>query len=143
MSDLFSERLKSLRGSKSKSEFARLLGLTAQVYQRYEDGRVPRADTLSVIAERLNVSVRWLLSGEEVSPNGVTDSGLEAASRQGERVAIREDRDDAYGSPSSLRRENSELRERISASERREAELLAIIRNLTAPAVAKGAADKS
>lgn len=70
MSNLFSERLKRLRGSRSKSEFARLLGLTAQVYQRYEDGRVPRADTLSVIAERLNVSVKWLLSGDSIRHEG-------------------------------------------------------------------------
>ena len=58
---IFAERLKALRGSQSKSEFARLIGVSPPVYQRYEEGRVPRANILSVIAERCGVSIESLL----------------------------------------------------------------------------------
>jgi len=58
---LFAERLRELRGDRNKAEFARFLGVSAPVYQRYEDGRVPRHDYLSVIAEKCGVSVDWLL----------------------------------------------------------------------------------
>jgi len=57
----FAERLKALRGAQSKSEFARLIGVSPPVYQRYEEGRVPRANILSVIAERCGVSIEYLL----------------------------------------------------------------------------------
>jgi hypothetical protein len=58
---LFSERLKTLRGDLSKAEFARKIGVSAPVYQRYEEGRVPRASTLSVIADRCGVAIEYLL----------------------------------------------------------------------------------
>lgn len=140
MSNLFSERLKRLRGSRRKSEFARLLGLTAQVYQRYEDGRVPRADTLSVIAERLNVSVKWLLSGDSIRHEGDPPQ-VGSGPEPGDSLHVGEDRDDAYGSIESLRRENEELRDRVARCERREAELLDIVKNLTAPNVGRARAD--
>jgi len=57
----FGERLRALRGQHSKAEFARLLGLSAQDYHRYEDGRMPRADTLMEIAKRRGVAVDWLI----------------------------------------------------------------------------------
>jgi transcriptional regulator with XRE-family HTH domain len=57
----FAERLKALRGAQSKSEFARIIGVSPPVYQRYEEGRVPRANILSVIAERCGVSIEYLL----------------------------------------------------------------------------------
>jgi len=58
---LFAERLKALRGDLSKAEFARKLGVSSPVYQRYEEGRIPRANTLSVIAERCGVRIEYLL----------------------------------------------------------------------------------
>jgi predicted transcriptional regulator len=61
----FSERLKSLRGSQSKADFARFLGVSAPLYQRYEEGRTPRSDILSVIATKCNKTVEWLLAGKE------------------------------------------------------------------------------
>lgn len=65
MSEIFSDRLMGLRGKRKKSEFSRFLGVSAQVYQRYEDGRIPAAGILSDIAKRCGVSVEWLLTGEE------------------------------------------------------------------------------
>jgi transcriptional regulator with XRE-family HTH domain len=65
MSNLFSDRLKALRGCRKKAEFARLLGVSAPDYQRYENGRMPRADVLSVISKRLNMTVDQLLSGND------------------------------------------------------------------------------
>ncbi len=63
----FSEHLRSLRGQRTKTEFARFLGLSAPVYQRYEDGRIPRSNCLSVIASKCGVTIEWLL-GESSSP---------------------------------------------------------------------------
>lgn len=64
MSDYFSERLKLLRGTRNKAEFARQIGISPQVYQRYESGRVPQANILAEIAGRCGVSVEWLLLQE-------------------------------------------------------------------------------
>jgi transcriptional regulator with XRE-family HTH domain len=64
VSDLFSERLKSLRGDRNKAEFARVLGIPAPMYHRYEDGQVPKENNLRVIAERCGVTIDWLLGRE-------------------------------------------------------------------------------
>lgn len=61
----FSERLKMLRGNQSKADFARFLGVSAPLYQRYEEGRTPRSDILSLIATKCNKTVEWLLTGKE------------------------------------------------------------------------------
>ena len=60
-SDIFSERIKTVRGQRSKAEFARVLLISPQNYQRYEDGRIPDADILDRIASQCNVTVDWLL----------------------------------------------------------------------------------
>jgi len=62
---LFSDRLKLLRGNQKKAVFARRLGIPPPVYQRYEDGRLPSAENLSVISERCSVSTDWLLGRSE------------------------------------------------------------------------------
>lgn len=54
-----------LRGTKKKAEFARQLGLSAPVYQRYEDGRTPHADILTVISKATGKTVDWLLGKDE------------------------------------------------------------------------------
>ena len=50
-----------MRGDLSKSDFARRIGVSPPVYQRYEEGRVPRASNLSAIAERCGVTIEYLL----------------------------------------------------------------------------------
>lgn len=70
--DNFSERLKSLRGERNKAEFSRFLGIAPAVYQRYEDGRIPNPKHLSVISERCQVTIDWLLGNQSaaVAPAG-------------------------------------------------------------------------
>jgi len=62
---LFVERLVSLRGDRNKAEFSRFLGLKPPVYQAYENGRIPSADNLSLIASKCGMSVDWLLGHTE------------------------------------------------------------------------------
>ena len=61
MSDFFSARLKALRGTRSKAEFARLIGVPAPMYHRYELGQVPKSHYLQVIADRCGVTIEYLL----------------------------------------------------------------------------------
>jgi transcriptional regulator with XRE-family HTH domain len=68
MSNLFSDRLRALRGDRKKAEFARLLGVSPPDYQRYENGRMPRADVLSAMSARLDMTVDQLLSGNISTP---------------------------------------------------------------------------
>lgn len=82
-SDIFRDRLVSLRGSRKKSDFARFLGTTPQNYQRYESGRIPDADILLEIASRCNVKVDWLLGVEDRSVKPIEGGG------QVERVVTR------------------------------------------------------
>ncbi len=60
-----SDRLKQVRGKKTKAAFARILGITSPTYCRYEDGRMPPAEVLQKIADYGGVTVKWLLSGKE------------------------------------------------------------------------------
>jgi transcriptional regulator with XRE-family HTH domain len=71
MSDLFSERLRKLRGSRNKATFARFLGIPAPMYHRYELGQVPKNENLRVIAEHCGVTVDWLLGVGTDPPPGV------------------------------------------------------------------------
>lgn len=57
----FSERLKSLRGDKTRAAFARFLGIPPAMYHRYERGQVPKDRNLKVIADHCGVTVDWLL----------------------------------------------------------------------------------
>lgn len=60
---VFGPNLRALRGESSQAEFAKLLGLANQVtYHRYENGRVPRAEVLQQIADRVGLTVNDLLS---------------------------------------------------------------------------------
>jgi len=61
VSDFFSARLKALRGTRSKAEFARLIGVPAPMYHRYELGQVPKSHYLQVIADRCGVTIEYLL----------------------------------------------------------------------------------
>jgi transcriptional regulator with XRE-family HTH domain len=80
-SEVFTERLIRLRDTRKKSDFARFLGLKPQVYQRYEEGRVPRHDILSVIAARCGVTVDWLL-GQEHMRNAPVVSMLDIVAKE-------------------------------------------------------------
>ncbi len=75
MSELFSERLRLLRGARTKAEFSRELGIPAPMYHRYEAGQVPKETNLRVIADRGGVTVDWLL-GRGDDGTGATLSEL-------------------------------------------------------------------
>ena len=82
MSD-FVQRLVSLRGNRSKAAFSRAIGLAPQVYQRYEDGRVPSPDILAKIADRCCVSVDYLLGRAPASaPANASESPSPPSSPQ-------------------------------------------------------------
>jgi len=62
------QRLKQLRMQKgfSQKEFARVVKLAYAQYNRYERGdNIPNAETLTKLADALNISVDYLLEGEE------------------------------------------------------------------------------
>jgi len=64
---MFSERLKQLRiySGASQKEIAEHLGITPNAYRKYEYGeRKPSYDALIKLSDYLNVSVDWLVHGE-------------------------------------------------------------------------------
>ena len=73
---LIPERLKSVREqlNLSKAEAARLIGLTAASYVRYEAGdRCPSPQVITSIAEKLGTSVAYLLGEtDDISPDVVS-----------------------------------------------------------------------
>lgn len=75
---IFSDRLKSLRNERKKADFARLLGVPPQNYQRYEDGRIPDADMLANIARKCGVTVDWLLGRDPIDLAPVATAAKEA-----------------------------------------------------------------
>lgn len=68
LSVIFSRRLTEARKTHEfrKIDMAKLIGVTPQVYQRYEEGRIPAADILLKMAEAVKRPVDWLL-GLDVS----------------------------------------------------------------------------
>ena len=68
-SEIFSERLKGLRGGKSQVKFAKELGIKSPVtYFNYEKGRIPKPEILDKIAEKQGVTVDWLLGRKNAIP---------------------------------------------------------------------------
>jgi len=81
-SQIFSDRLKSLRGSRSKAGFAKELGINSPVtYFNYENGRVPNSGILEMIASKCNVTVDWLL-GRDAPVVEVASRRLPEGTRQ-------------------------------------------------------------
>jgi len=127
MNNIFLNNLKALRGEHKKADFARKLGLSAPVYQRYEDGRMPRADVLSDIAKRLNLTVEQLIS-EPMSLTRETRGdqackvlACEAADRTDPTSLTRETRGAAsscrYPEGCDLEAELGKVKERLAAME--------------------------
>lgn len=88
------KRLEGLRedlfGSRGKSEMARKLGIRPSTYDRYERDRIPPADLLVTIAEVCDVTLDWLLTGEEPKrPQRVGDPELESLTHQFRDALIR------------------------------------------------------
>lgn len=65
--EVFTERLKELRGEQNQTEFSGKLGIPQTTYSNFERGaREPGLNFLGTISTRLGVSVDWLLGLSEV-----------------------------------------------------------------------------
>lgn len=73
--EIFSERLRELRGNRSQADFAQFLGIGQQrTYANYEKGRIPGGAILEQICNRLGVSADYLLGSQnEIVPQIVCD----------------------------------------------------------------------
>jgi transcriptional regulator with XRE-family HTH domain len=61
-----SERIRKVRGRLSQEEFGcQIGGLQKSTVSRYEKGRIPDEETLNKIATFGNVTMEWLLKGDE------------------------------------------------------------------------------
>jgi transcriptional regulator with XRE-family HTH domain len=80
----FSERLaKSMESHRfNKSSLSRELGVTHSTVARWLAGSVPSGDTLPALARILNVSVRWLMQGDDL-PGSKDSSILDESTREG------------------------------------------------------------
>jgi transcriptional regulator with XRE-family HTH domain len=74
--------LRALRGERKKSEFACFLGLSPPTYQKYEGGRVPRAETLLEISKRCGVPLSDLLGPSAAQPDRASASPRETHLRE-------------------------------------------------------------
>ena len=63
-----------LAGARGKAAFAKQLGISPTTYQSYETHRPPPADVLVRIADRAEVDLRWLLTGEAAADSVVPAS---------------------------------------------------------------------
>ena len=96
------ERVKLLRqqhtGSRGRSEFARLLGISPSTYSYYESSRIPPIEILLKICEVTGADLNWLLAG----------GGAKEKGESGPRTTLLRKLDDLLG-------ENPELAEPVSA----------------------------
>lgn len=66
------ERIRAVRGTKTQTEFANILGVKKQNYiSRYERGRIPSPDLLVRIAGIGRVTTDWLLTGKNGGARGI------------------------------------------------------------------------
>ncbi|MEI6125195.1 MAG: helix-turn-helix domain-containing protein [Pseudomonadota bacterium] len=74
---LIGERLKKMRGEMSQASFAKMLGVKAPQYNRYETGKIkPPRKLLEQISEVKKISIDWILTGESIY-NGLEERILE------------------------------------------------------------------
>lgn len=63
---IFKERLRTLKGNASKTEFAKTIGISRQSMWFYLNGdRIPDCEILVQICQKCNVSANWLLGLSE------------------------------------------------------------------------------
>jgi transcriptional regulator with XRE-family HTH domain len=84
MKNLFSTRLSTLRGDRTKQQFANTLGIPQNTYLRYEDAKdttLPKIDVLAQIAKRCGVSADWMLGLDDNEPSNPRADAAEAKLR--------------------------------------------------------------
>ena len=65
-SQVFAQRIRELRGDRSKSAFGRFLNISnPSTYHNYEAGRIPSSRIVKEIADKCATSVDWLLGRTE------------------------------------------------------------------------------
>lgn len=116
MSDFYN-RLDLLRKERGEAitDIASFLGISGPAIHGWKKGGLPKPDKLRLLADHYGTTVEWLLGGIGTSPPQSA-----AVERGNAEVEL-------------LRSENTDLRERLSACERKNDELLTIIKNLTTP----------
>jgi transcriptional regulator with XRE-family HTH domain len=60
---MFPRRLARVRGDRSQRQFAHQIGVFQQNVNRYENGTMPHANFLLMLAVKENISLDWLLLG--------------------------------------------------------------------------------
>lgn len=92
MSD-FAKRLRMLRGSKTREDFAKLLGINSRSLINYEQGeRIPKIDIAELICSKIGVSADWLISGKGEPPytgGQSADSLAESSAQNTQRIDIK------------------------------------------------------
>jgi len=58
------DRLREVRGARSRKELSVRLGVHANTVANYENGRQPPIDYLSALAERYGIRLQWLVTGQ-------------------------------------------------------------------------------
>ena len=72
------ERLKTLQMGQTLEKFAERCGMPAPTLRRYLTGeRIPEAGQLQLLAERLHVSMDWLMAGKMTGGEDFTDTQIE------------------------------------------------------------------
>lgn len=65
--NLFKLQIKTLRGNLSQADFAETIGTKQTTYSAWERGlQEPSIDMLIIIANKYNVTLDWLISGESL-----------------------------------------------------------------------------
>lgn len=62
----FARRMKLLRGTLSQADIARKIGVSAPLYNQWENGQVPTVEKVLLISSTFNVSAQWLILGQQV-----------------------------------------------------------------------------
>ncbi|MBI3803127.1 MAG: helix-turn-helix transcriptional regulator [Nitrospirae bacterium] len=80
------ERIRSVRGKRTQTEFAEAIGVKKQNYiSRYERGRIPSPDLLVRIARMGRVSTDWLLTGKQGRENMAGRNGQGSGQSSGRK----------------------------------------------------------
>lgn len=86
------QRIREIRGKKSREEFAREFGIHPQSLYRYESGnRAIDTDLMRAICEKYSISSEWIMTGEgarEASPHESANREMEYKARIAELEAL-------------------------------------------------------
>lgn len=76
------KRLESLRGNLTQVEVSEKCGITQGMLSRYEKGTIPTSDILERIASYYNVTMGWIVKGDEDMKPGVSSPVMGATNKE-------------------------------------------------------------